>query len=376
MELVLIGALVAFCAGAFAAALGAVAAVTLAGLFAFVALLVAPGQANHVDFLGFYAFGLYFGPHVSFAPAVAAAAYAGRRGLLAEDGKDILTPLISTNRVSPLVVGGLFGTLGFFVQRGLADLWGSRVDSIALTVVAICLLGKLFGRRHVRELLGQTPPEVKAAGGRYSWTSPVVWLQWQCTPPMLTMVGIFAGGLAGWMAWVLLQDPATAPLAILPGWAIGVVTFFFFCSGLKIPVTHHVAMVGALATVQSYAVTQSSLSILWGVAFGIVGAFGGEYLSRTINTFGHGYVDPPAAIIFVGTVLTNVALVELGAFQDPVIIPSVVIVAAVAYALYVSLKLGREGAETGTSPALEEDRPSTHLHAEWLEDGAPELRDA
>ncbi|MFF5138183.1 hypothetical protein ACFY6U_00235 [Streptomyces sp. NPDC013157] len=345
METVIIGVVVSFCAGAFAAALGAVGAVTLTGLAAFVALLVAPGQAGHVDFLGVYAFGLYLGPHVSFGPAVAAAAYAGRRGYLEETGKNVLTPLISTGRVSPMVVGGLFGTLGYFLQRLFADAFGSRVDSIALTVTLICIMGKLFGRRGFGEIFARTPDEVKAAGGRYSVRSPAVWLSWQCTPPVLTMVGIFTGGLAGWIAWMMLQNPATAGLAIIPAWAIGVVTFFFFASGLQIPVTHHVGMVAGLAVVQSYAVTHSSISILWGIAFGILGAFGGEFISRTINNFGHGYVDAPAAVIFVASVVVNIPMKDLGLFHDRFVLPAVVIAAAVAYSLYISRKLAPAAGE-------------------------------
>jgi hypothetical protein len=337
MELIIIGAGVAFCAGAFAAAIGAVGAIALTGLFALIALLVAPGQ-GHVDFLGIYAFGLYLGPHVSFGPAVAAAAYAGRRGYLSPDGKDILTPLISVHKISPIVVGGLLGILGYFLQSGLAQVFGPKVDTIALAVVLICLLGKVFGRRGLREIYAKTPSEVKALGGRYSWRSPIVWLPWQCTPPMLTLIGIIVGGLGGWIAWVLLKDPATAGLAILPAWAIGVVSFFFFISGLKIPVTHHVGMVAGLATVQSYAVTQSSVSILWGVAFGVVAAFGAEFLSRAVNTFGHGFVDPPAMIILVGSVLISVAMASTSVFRDLFVVPVLIVLAAIAYSIYTHIK--------------------------------------
>ncbi|MBC3190323.1 hypothetical protein H7X46_04525 [Pseudonocardia sp. C8] len=340
METLVIGIVVAFCAGAFGAALGAVGAVTLTGLAAFVALLVAPG-AGHVDFLGVYAFGLYLGPHVSFAPAIVAAAYAGRKRYLAEDGKDILTPLISTQRVTPLLVGGVFGSVGYVMQTGLSRVFGDSIDTIALTVVVLCIAAKLFGRRGMREIIGTVPPQVAAAGGRYDCRNPVVWLPWQATAPMLVTIGLVVGGLGGWIAWILLQNPATESLAIIPAWAIGVVSFFFFISGLKIPVTHHVGMVGAIAVVQSHAVYPTSVSILWGLAFGIVGAVGGEFLSRTFNTFGHGYVDPPAAIIFVGSVVVNVGLTAVGAFKDQFVVPTLIIAVSVLYALLVHRKLRR-----------------------------------
>ena len=172
MEMYLIALVVAFGAGAFAAAIGAVGAVTLTGLAAFVALLVAPG-VGHVDFLGIYAFGLYLGPHVSFAPACAAAAYAGSRGYIVADGKDILSPLIGTGKASPMIVGGIFGVIGYFLNVGL-KLVVPGIDTIALTVVLVCLMGKVFGLLPGKlitadqvELLkvdNVVSPEAKAAG--------------------------------------------------------------------------------------------------------------------------------------------------------------------------------------------------------------------
>lgn len=335
MEFYIIGLLVAFGAGAFAAAIGAVAAVTLTGLAAMIALLVAPGQ-GHVDFLGIYAFGLWLGPHVSFGPACAAAGYAGRKGYIVKDGKDILTPLIGTGHVSPIIVGGLFGSLGFLLQQAFAAVI-PQVDTIALTVVLICLMGKLFGAKGVGELLGETPQEVKAVGGRFSRHSPVVWLPWQSKGPIQTTMGIAMGALAGWGAWMMMQNPDTQGLAILPGWAIGVVCFFFFGMGLKIPVTHHTTMVAGLATVAAFQVSQSPVAILWGVAFGVASNYGAEWLSRVWTVHGHGFVDPPASVIFFASALVWAGK-ELNVFQDQFIIPSVILVAGIAYALFVAAK--------------------------------------
>lgn len=335
MDLYIIGIIVAFGAGCFAAAIGAVGAVTLTGLAAMIALLVAPGQ-GHVDFLGIYAFGLYLGPHVSFGPACAAAAYAGRRGYIVKDGKDILTPLIGTGHVSPILVGGVFGVIGFLLQKGLAVVI-PQFDTVAAAVVLVCLMGKLFGSKGFGELLGTVPAEVKAAGGRFSRHSPVLWLPWQSKGPILTTMGIAMGALAAWAAWMMLQSPATAGLAILPGWAIGVVCFFFFGMGMKIPVTHHTTMVAGLATVAAYAVNPSPMAILWGISFGIVGNYGAEWLSKTWTIHGHGFVDPPASVIFFATVLVWI-LKQFNAFQDQVIIPSAIILVGIAYALYVATK--------------------------------------
>ena len=93
---------VAFGSGVFAASIGALGAFIMCGV-----LVV----ANMPDL----AFGLYFGPHVSFAAGVGAAAYAGRKGLIA--GNNIAVPLIKFNDSMILLVGGLFGIGGLLVQK-------------------------------------------------------------------------------------------------------------------------------------------------------------------------------------------------------------------------------------------------------------------
>lgn len=143
-----------------------------------------------------------------------------------------MTPLIGTGHVSPILLGGALGSVGFLMNTGFAALV-PQLDTIALTVVLLSLGGKMLGRRGWREVYAPTPRAVLAAGGRFSRHSPIVWLPWQTKGPIQTLLGVSMGILGGWGAWTMLQSPATEKLAILPGWAIGIVCFFFFASGLK-----------------------------------------------------------------------------------------------------------------------------------------------
>lgn len=331
METLILGVIVAACSGAFAAALGAVGAIALTAVVAIIGVAHEPGTAGTVDFLGIYAFGLYLGPHVSFAPAVAASAYAGARGYVSEDGKDIITALIGTGRVSPILVGGGFGALAYLLRTGFAVVM-PHFDTIALTVVVICLLGKLFGTRRFGELVGTVSDEVAAQGGRFARRCTTLWLPWQGQVEQFVTIAVAVGGLSGWIAWLMMGNPATAGLAIIPGWAIGLLCFFFFPVGLKIPVTHHMAMVAGLFVVGAYPFNPGPMVILWGVAGSVVSGYLAEYLSRVFTVYGHGFVDPPSMAIFCGTVIVW-ALSLVGAMANPFIIPGLVLLASVVHSV-------------------------------------------
>jgi hypothetical protein len=157
--------LAAFAGGLFWAAIGGLPAFVFAG-FA-VLLGVAAGLAgSELNVLGApddprgIAFGVIFGPHISFAGG-AAAAFVARRGDLV-DGKDIATPLAGLGSLLPLLVGGLFGVGGLGVQQLLAGLLGTvtATDTIALTVFISAIVARLaFGKTG---LFGNLPPSPRA----------------------------------------------------------------------------------------------------------------------------------------------------------------------------------------------------------------------
>lgn len=64
--------------------------------------------------------------------------------------------------------------------------------------------------------------------------------------------------------------------------------------------------------------------------------YGAEWLSKTITVHGRGFVDPPASMIFVATVLVWL-LKQVNAFQDQFLIPSAILLAGIAYAIYVAV---------------------------------------
>ena len=91
--------LASFGGGAFAAAIGGVPAFILTGVFSIVGAVAGMCGATDASavLVNHMAFGSFFGPHISFAGAVAAAAYAKKKGYM-ENGADIVTALAGLNK--------------------------------------------------------------------------------------------------------------------------------------------------------------------------------------------------------------------------------------------------------------------------------------
>ena len=70
-----------FAGGVFAAAIGALPAFILSGVFILIGVSITLGGGS-ADALNFLGVGPFFGPHIAWASAVAATAYAGSKGLL------------------------------------------------------------------------------------------------------------------------------------------------------------------------------------------------------------------------------------------------------------------------------------------------------
>ncbi len=239
----------AFGGGLLGAAIGALPAFIMAGILVL---------ANMPDM----AFGPYFGPHISFAGGVAAAAFATKRGL--ESGKDILTPLAKLNDGYVLLVGGLFGAAGLLVQKLLAG-FGTPTDTVALTVAISGVAAQLmFGSGKVFH--SYSLPDGKTA-------------------VFLIALGLGVGLISGYAAIVTKN--------VVLGFGIAATTLILIQFMGVGPVTHHLALPGALAAA-------ATGNIWMGALFGILGALLGDFFGKSMNS-GDTHVDPPALTIAVLT---------------------------------------------------------------------------
>ncbi len=153
----------AFGGGVIGAYMGALPVFIMTGLFALVGgIATAAGGTTDIA-VGVLAFGSFVGPHIAFAGGVAAAAYAAKKGKISS-GCDILSPLNGTGAPDVLVVGGVFGVLGFLICYviSLTPL-GPLTDLPGITVFILALATRLvFGTTGIT--------------GKYTDSAPRTWM--------------------------------------------------------------------------------------------------------------------------------------------------------------------------------------------------------
>lgn len=256
--------LAAFGGGLFAAALGPIGAFSLSGAM----ILVGIGTAltGNADIVGLLAFGQYTGPHIAFASAVGALAYARRMGYT-YNGMNVLLPLQSLRRWDVLVVGGLFGMLAQVLQSVFVGL-GLTIDTIALTVTILCLLARIFFGK--AGFLGSTPKEIKLISDGNTFTY------------MLALgLGV---GLVSSYATMVTGDPTI-------GFGFSALSLILLWHG-DFPVTHHIAICGAYAFV-------ATGSLIVGGVFGLIAAIIGMIIGNIFNKNTDTFIDPPGFTVAI-----------------------------------------------------------------------------
>ncbi|TKG93934.1 permease [Puteibacter caeruleilacunae] len=288
--------LVAFAGGIFGAAIGALPVWILCGLAVLIGATV--NMVNGApEFTNFVAWGSFLGPHTSFAGGTAAAAFAGKHKIL-DSGRDICTPLVGLNKPRLLLVGGIFGAIGYVLFWMIMQV--PNYSDIAWTnTIALAVILNMF---IVRIAFGKTGLFGKPAEGQNRWIASDngCWVPYQSDPLQLILLGLGVG------------IPAAYFTVIMPG-SIGItfgfVTFLliFMQFGFKVPVTHHIALSAAM-------MTAATGNVAWGVSFGILAAYLGELSACTFVYHGDTHIDPPTMAL-VGTFTIYPILDQFGVFS-------------------------------------------------------------
>ncbi len=259
-----------FAGGFLAAAIGALPAFILGGVFILlgVCILLAGGSADFLNFLGI---GPFFGPHIAWASAVAATAYAGKKELL-ESGLEIKTPLVKLNNPSVLVVGGVFGVAAYFISSVLAQL-NFPANPIATAVFVNLVIARLvFGKTG---LFGK--PEDK----KQVWPAKDTLL-------MNVLLGLSIGMATSYITKVTGS--------VVLGFGISAVILYYLQMGFEVPVTHHVSFTAALATL-------TTGNIYIGAVAGGIAIIIGEIITNLFVKDGDTLIDPWAGTIVVTSFL-------------------------------------------------------------------------
>ena len=238
--------------------------------------------------VGFIAFGSYLGPHIAFAGGVAASAYAGRTKKLGS-GTDILSCLNGLADPATLLVGGVFGVIGFLIHYLIGTVLHLNTDLPGFTVILSAVIARLvFGSGG---LIGKAAP----GESREYFTSGRGML---CN----VILGLGLGTTTGFVYQALLDGGASAVvIGSYPVLCFGIaaVSLIFAQTGFAMPATHHIALISALAAV-------SSQNPVMGIVFGILTSLFGDFVGKTFNSCCDTHIDPPAFTIFVFTFIVNI----------------------------------------------------------------------
>lgn len=284
----------AFGGGIIGAYMGALPAFIMTGLFALVGAVATAAGAPADIAVSYLAFGSFVGPHIAFAGGAAAAAYAGRKGSL-KSGADILSALYGLKEADVLLVGGVFGVLGFIVHYVISITpLGPMTDLPGITVFILAVVTRLlFGKTGLTGKYTGKEKREWISGGK-GLNNNIVW-------------GMGIGIAVSFVAAVLSSlDNWDTVSGIYPIIVFGfsAITLIFTQTGFAVPSTHHVTLPSALAAVVGITAFGPYGAFL-GVLFGILGALLGNFVECTFNSHCDTHIDPPATTIFILTIIVS-----------------------------------------------------------------------
>ncbi len=288
----------AFGGGAFAASIGAVPAFILTGVFS-VAGAVA-GMCGFSDaaniLVNHIAFGSFLGPHIAFASAALASAYAKKKGYH-ENGADILVAGAGFNAPDVLLVAGISGVVNFLIKELIvANLFAGTIsprlvtDAPGITVFFTAIVVRLmFGGKL------KTSDRIVSEGKAFT-TMLVIGVCYSLVVAGI-YVSVIASGVSadafGGMYHVLIFGTA----------AIGLV---FAEIGQPFYGCHHIVIIAAETVVQCYNTTGNLVTALVvAVVFGTISALLCDIETNMINSGTDSHIDGPAFAIFIMTFVVN-----------------------------------------------------------------------
>ncbi len=226
-----------------------------------------------IDAVGF---GVFLGPHTTFAAGVAAAIFAKKKGYL-ETG-DITVPLIKFKDSSILIVGGIFGVLGYIMNYAFVSI-ALPTDTVALTVVLTAMIARvLFSDKGLA-------PSLKTGNRNYIPRGENLKIS--------ILMGIAIGSASAYYA-VNTGD-------VVLGWSLSAIGLIFVQMGSGGMAFHHIAIVSAVAGV-------ATGNVYIGILFGVLASLLADVLGAFFNVDADSHIDPPALAIFI---LTTVVMLFL-----------------------------------------------------------------
>jgi len=275
----------------------------------------AASDVGYVSVTGVIGFGAITGPHIAFAGGVAASAYAAKKYPEMKPGEG-----------------------GYHFGKGITYAFGTKPDILAVGAI-FGVIGMLFTQLAnglFSNVLGMSPPPTssrcrcsrrrsspgpssatRSSGSRPAMDTSICRRSsaMRCTrrptptgstpvdrPPNRGSPPVQVVGDHG--HWTRRRDPRRVHLAadgsIFLGYAISAISLLFLNLGVeKIPVTHHITLLGAVGAVAVDPVAGSVVALLAAGIFGVLSGLAGEVTQRLFYSHSGTHVDPPAMAIAI-----------------------------------------------------------------------------
>ncbi len=313
--------LASFGGGLFGAAIGGVPSFVFTGLTVIIAILAGDFGAPAINIVSF---GPWFVPCVSFGGAVAAAAYAKKKGYI-EDGMDIVTPLAGLKKADVLLVGGVFGIIGYLLNLVIGDVIGTNIfgtagwtDTVALSVLLSGIIVRLVFTSS--GITGKPAPGTKRAffpQGNDLTFSLIVGAGYG-----LLVAGVVAsfGHVAYEGTTTVVNESAAYLFSNMGVFAFGIaaVGLAFACMGLPFLGCHHIVLPAATTAIVMYSATLNPfVAMIGGIVMGMLGSVIGDFMGNMFNSYADSHIDPPACTIWILQLINFLVL--------PLIFPSILI---------------------------------------------------
>ena len=277
--------LAAFGGGVLGASIGALPAFIMTGVTCLIGQ-IATGTANGDLVVGMVSFGSMFGPHIAFAGGVAAAAYAKKVGKL-EAGNDICTAGFGLGDPMVLLIGGIFGIIGFLIAYVVGLVFGPIIpgtDTPGITVFISGIIARLaFGKTGILSV-----GERKALSSGTALTNTLL----VAFAYSLAIGGIFAAAGGAFAGYNVIM------------FGIAAVGLFFAQMGFGYFGCHHIMIIAAMAAMTFYPMGAAAC-VIGAVVCGIVSALLCDFETNMFNTNPDSHIDGPAFAICIMTFVIN-----------------------------------------------------------------------
>ena len=200
-----------------------------------------------------------------------------------EENKNPRICAMSNKNGTVLIMGGVFGMLGYLVNHLYSGVLHLNTDTVAMTVATLGVIARFT--------IGKS-----GLTGEYTESEKRQYFSQGQELLYNIVLGLAVGIIVSYVA-AYLKDLGVSKEFLVAGYpalcfGISAITLIFAQMGFDVPTTHHISLPAANAAVLSG-------NPIIGVVVAIACSLMGDFFTKTINSYVDTHIDPPACAIFI-----------------------------------------------------------------------------